>query len=262
MHNLFLFIVACIICADTTAQRVSYSKPVSYDIHLNFAVNKKTLDSLKVPINGFYDQMDIEGEFLSYQYWAQSDFTGETMPFMYLLTYFYMRGKDVISPYVMSIRPADKDYLAQIAYIRCDSLPVIDHLYWVLLTKDDSGDYKLKNPKGYLTRDWKRYTSGSVSYIVHPKKEYNEQEAKRMDSFNHYLAIYFYHDIIPVQYYSCGYLPDLFLPQGEDNFFMTGDYERRIGGNAAAMEKTIYSGKNSEYYPHELVHVYLSNIQV
>ncbi|MBW7912961.1 MAG: hypothetical protein H3C54_04500, partial [Taibaiella sp.] len=211
MNKLFLLLVACGVCINSIGQRVSYSKPVSYDIHLKYAVNQKTLDSLKIPLNGFYDHMDMEGEFLSHEYWAASDFTDGPMPFMYLLTYFYMRGKDAISPYVMSIRPADKDYLAQIAYIRCDSLPMIDHVYWVLLTKDNSEVYKLKNPKDYLTRNWKRYTSGTVSYIVNPKKKFNVHEAKRMDSFNHYLAEYFHHDIIPVQYYSCGYLPDLFL---------------------------------------------------
>ncbi|MBW7913466.1 MAG: hypothetical protein H3C54_07165, partial [Taibaiella sp.] len=42
----------------------------------------------------------------------------------------------------------------------------------------------------------------------------------------------------------------------------TGDYEHRTGGNADPMDKTIYSGNNSEFYPHELVHVYLTNIQV
>lgn len=246
---------------ESYSQDYYLSKPVAYDAHLQYAVSPATLDSLKEPLEGFFKMAG--GNLVSNEYWIDSDFEKFSLPYIYLFQYFYMRDPHTITPYVMSIEPdtISTDYLARVAYIRSDSTVTIDHIYFILLTKNADGVYKLKHPIDYLTRNWERHTVNKIEYIVTPERDFNERQAQRMDSFSIWLANYFEMKQIPFKYYSCGNLSTLYLPQGEDNMYMTGNYKKSIGGNALTGKgKIVFSGNNSEYYPHELVHIYVDHI--
>lgn len=258
---LFLLVGLNSLAKDTVKKPAKHSYTITYDQHLGVAINERTLDSLKISLNGFYK--NIMDSATRRKYWIASDFTAPySEPYAYLKSEMQILGPGKLQPNVISITPdsISSDYVAHIAYIKLGALPSVEQMNYVLLSKDASGNYKLKKPTDYLTRNWKHYTVGSIEYIVTPNKQFNRQEAVRMDSFSRAIATYFHTDVIPVKFYSCGYYPYIWYPWGQDNFFMTGNYNRLTGGQAVPLDKSIYCGNNSEYYPHELVHVYTTFI--
>lgn len=248
------FYAICVLAQDS-----SLVSKVTYDTHIESAIHYETLDSLKVPLEGFFNTL---GQSWESEHWNSSDYKTYSKPFLYLMQLPVMMDPVKLYPFVMSITPGiSNQYLAKIAYIRRDSITSIEKMYYVLISKNNSEKYKLSNPTGYLTRKWEKRDVGSMKYIINPKSGYNEVEAKRMDSLNTSLANYFHTEVIPVTYYSCSNHYDLWYAQGEDNYYMTGFIENAKGGRTVPEDKTIYAAINSQYYPHELAHIYIYKFQ-
>lgn len=231
--------------------------PVTFHENIANAVDNKLYDSLKTTFEGFFSTL---GESWESDYWYNNDYKLFKKPFAYLLLPLVTRSGNY-TPFVMSIESkGQSEYLAKIAYMQCDSPASITKILYVGIRKDGVDQYKLCNPLDYLTKKWNRYTVGSLEYVVNPNKIFNNSEATKMDSFNVAMSHYFKLPIISVKYYSCGFLPDFWYVQGEDKESMTGYYESSTGGKAAVEDKIIYSGNNTEYYPHELVHIYVQQL--
>jgi hypothetical protein len=244
--------VSCSIFANAQAPR--------YAGGIGYAVGKPTFDSLKVAINGFYLSKDSSST--ENRFWLKSDFSLFHNPFAYLLPAYHRENFEYL-PFITNITPVKpySDYLIYVSYLSTDSLGPyipIPGMFYIGATKDSSGNYMLKYPTDLLTLNWKKYQVGNGTFIVNPQKTYNPDQAGRMDSFNTFLGQYFRLPVEKFIYYSCGNVHEFEKLQGVDYYYMSGNFDSLTAGKRYYMlsEARIYSGNNSEYYPHELVHVY------
>ena len=115
------------------------------------------------------------------------------------------------------------------------------------------GDWKLKNPLSIHSRNWKRIKAGKITYIFPSTHWYSYVYAEKAVHFCDSIAEKFeVGEWEPFDFYITESADELGELLGFEFFFPgftqgRGMYDRRI----------LLSGKNSEFYPHELAHMVL-----
>ncbi|HMQ84543.1 MAG TPA: hypothetical protein PKA00_16630 [Saprospiraceae bacterium] len=134
-------------------------------------------------------------------------------------------------------------------------LDVISAVY----AKKINDQYLLISSAEYLKSIFEHHKVGNINYYVHPFHQFKKEEAEQMNEFNLKMAKEF--GIEPLEF-------DYFVASNARDIARTWGYEymNRMynptgkGGIASWQNMTIYSGNNSSYYPHELVHLYTFNV--
>ncbi len=162
---------------------------------------------------------------------------------------------------IIGIFPVSNGYYAlKSAFTHIDEAGEI-HLDLItsVYAKKIKGKFLLISSAEYLKTVLSHHKIGNINYYVHPFHKFNEKEAQKMNEFNLYLAKEF--DIKPIEF-------DYFVANTSREIVNVWGYEYlnamyqpdQTGGVASVQNKIIYSGNNSEYYPHELVHIYTSQV--
>lgn len=115
--------------------------------------------------------------------------------------------------------------------------------------------FLLVNSAEYHKSILKKYSVGNIDYYVHPTHKFDPKKAEKMNEFNQFLSKEF--DVAPLHfdYFVANNARDIVDIWGYE--YMTRMYiPIQTGGVASIHNRIIYSGNNSEYYPHELVHLY------
>lgn len=125
--------------------------------------------------------------------------------------------------------------------------------------KKVNGRYLLISSSQYHQAVWQKEHIGQITYYVHPNHSFNVEEADKMSAFNQKMADVFKVDPIPFDYFVSNYSREIVQLWGYE--YMSKIYiPGQTGGVADINNRIVYAGNNSEYYPHELVHVYASEI--
>ena len=130
-------------------------------------------------------------------------------------------------------------------------------IYNILVTRQQQG-FRLSRITDYHTRTWKNYTVGTIRFIVSPGRTYNPAEAQRLDSMNRHYASLLQLPVVQATYYSCTGSVEMFGVKGYD--YIPNMYIAESGGQADAEAGILYSALNTEWYPHELVHLYVDKL--
>lgn len=164
-------------------------------------------------------------------------------------------------PTLLELVPTEEDhaYLAKLAYMgnESDGFSSLRFICNIMVTKSGNR-YYLSRATRYYTRHWKQYTQGSIRFVVSPGRSYNEAEARRLDSFNTSCAAFLKVPVKSMTYYSCVNSEELFRLKGFD--YLPNMYFAATGGQADADAGLIYAAINSEWYPHELTHIYVNKL--
>src|SRR5690606_31917920 len=88
---------------------------------------------------------------------------------------------------------------------------------------------------------------------------FDNENALSMHQFSNKIASLFSCDPIPVTYYKFKNPIDLFQNIGID--YVINQFYASSGGFALQDTRTILAANNSEYYPHELCHIYTHPIR-
>ncbi|WP_375579460.1 hypothetical protein ABWH96_21095 [Marivirga tractuosa] len=192
------------------------------------------------------------------KYWYKPDFGTYIFPYSDI---YNIEHKDSIQnfyqPTLMEIVDTDEEHkkLAKIAFIGHDEINnenTIKAIYNIVATKT-KGNIVFSNPLGYFTKDWDKIQKGSIQYVVSPQKEFDETEAQMqleaIDKISEFYSI----DPLPITYYSCVGLKELFVIKGFDykpTMYIDG------GGGLAERHNIVLSANNTEVYTHEIVHHY------
>lgn len=158
---------------------------------------------------------------------------------------------------IIGIFPAEKNYYAlKSAFTYIDDKGEI-HLDTItsVYAKKFGNKYLLISSAEYYKDVLEHHKVGNINYYVHPFHKFNIKEAKKMNEFNIFLAKEF--NVEPMEF-------DYFVANNARDIVDIWGYEYvkrmyipiQTGGVASVHNKLIYSGNNSEYYPHELVHLY------
>lgn len=128
-----------------------------------------------------------------------------------------------------------------------------------VFAKKINGKYLLVNSSQYHKGLWKKEQVGQINYYVHPNHKFDKQQAEKMSLFNEEMAELFDIPSISFDYFVSNYSREIVRLWGYD--YMPKIYiPGQTGGLADISNGLVYAGNNSEYYPHELVHLYTNKV--
>ncbi|SMG09062.1 hypothetical protein SAMN05661096_00184 [Marivirga sericea] len=227
---------------------------ISSSIDQEDPLNQEVISTLKKFLQTKNDS------FKENEYWLAEDFDTFWFPFQDIYKiehkgsalYFYQ-------PSLMEIVNTEEEdkKLLKLAFIGHNDTTkenTLKSIYNIVANKTDTG-IVLSNPLHYFTRDWEKIYKGSIEYVVSPDREFNEEEAERQLEDVAKICDFFSTDPMPITYYSCVGLEELFQIKGFDyNPIMYWEG----GGGLAANLNIVFSGNRSELYTHEIMHLYTS----
>ncbi len=131
---------------------------------------------------------------------------------------------------------------------------VLEAIISVFAKKVDD-KYVLVSSSQYKKMIWQKEQVGSITYYVHPNHKFDTQQAEKMSAFNEKMAQLFDIPAISFDYFVSNYSREIVRLWGYE--YMAKIYiPGQTGGLADISNGLVYAGNNSEYYPHELVHLY------
>lgn len=158
---------------------------------------------------------------------------------------------------IIGIFPAEKNYYAlKSAFTHIDEKGEI-HIDTItsVYAKKIKNKYLLISSAEYNKDVLEHNKIGSINYYIHPFHKFDREKANKMNEFNIFLANEFNTRPMEFDYFVANNARDIVDIWGYE--YMKRMYiPNQTGGIASVHNKLIYSGNNSEYYPHELVHLY------
>jgi len=134
-------------------------------------------------------------------------------------------------------------------------LDVISSVY----AKKINGKLLLISSAEYLKTVFEYQKVGSINYYIHPFHKFKIEEAEQMNIFNIEMAKKFGVNPLKFDYFVASNARDIARTWGYE--YMNRMYNPSgKGGIASWRNMIIYSGNNSSYFPHELVHLYTYNV--
>lgn len=112
-----------------------------------------------------------------------------------------------------------------------------------------------ENVLDYNTKDFKTFTVDEIKYVIHQDHELNRKIVRKMVTFNKKMALFFEKDIMKFTYLLCKDMKQFKGIRGFDFDSMMVD-QNQIGGETFPADNLIFAGNDSEFYPHEVVHLY------
>ena len=130
-------------------------------------------------------------------------------------------------------------------------LDVITAVY----AKEIDGAYLLVSSAEYLKTVFEHKRVGQINYYIHPFHKFKMEEAEEMNAYNLKMAKEFEVDPLEFDYFVASNARDISRTWGYE--YMNRMYNPSgKGGVASWQNMIIYSGNNSSFFPHELVHLY------
>lgn len=205
------------------------------------------------------------GYFLGTQaskFWLESDFKRFKEPYYELVGIESGRlGENFYQPSLMEIIPTDETdkKIIKVAYIGYNietKSNLIKAIYNIIAVKKDNKIFFSKYID-YAAKDWQIKKVDNITYYISPLKNYNIQEVEKQKTDIKLLSEFFETEKFPIFYYSTVSPEEVFKLKGFDYHPMM--YLDQSGGFAENYN-IIISGNNSEYYTHEIVHLYTSKL--
>lgn len=198
------------------------------------------------------------------KYWSQNDFKTNIYPFYDLYKIEDSKyGKGFYKPSLMEIIPTknDSQKIVKIGYVGHDpetKQNIIKYVYNIIATKSEN-IIVFSMYLNYTTTNWKKASIESVTYKVSPSlnRTVNTKEALKQNEEIAILCKFFGTKKIPIVYYSCINPVEVFQIKGFD--YNTLMYTDKTGGLNEPGDIVI-SGNNSEYYMHEIIHIYIAHL--
>ena len=134
-------------------------------------------------------------------------------------------------------------------------LDVISAVY----AKKIEGKYLLISSAEYLKSVFEHRKVGGINYYIHPFHKFKLAEAERMNKYNLEMSKEFGVEPLEFDYFVASNARDIARTWGYE--YMNRMYNPSgKGGIASWRNMIIYSGNNSSYFPHELVHLYTYHV--
>ena len=252
--NLFLIVTACFGQTDTES-------PNEIVFHINSNVKNSDTDYFKEIVGNWKDYLNSQ-EFVRREnmHWDQNDMPYPDYSYISLLMELrtIVNNNDDVQCTIMGLIPAKNDYyLLKTMYTQQnDSTGVVELNHIVsVYAKLVEEKYLFFSSTQYLKEIYENRKIGEINYIIHPDHSFMEEDAIKMNKFNKRIAGLFETEPIEFDYVVTNNTTDLGQVLGL-NFFSYSYQPVQSGGMADNFNTIIYAGNNSEYYPHEVVHLY------
>lgn len=216
-------------------------------------------DSLNIQI------IETLGKFLetkSSKFWLESDIKTFKFPYHELIDIESGKmGSNFYRPSLMEIISTGEDgkKIVKVAYIGYNEETesnLIKAIYNMIAVKID-GKIFFSKYINYVTKDWRIKKEDNLTYYISPSKNFSLEEVEKQKADIKLLSEFFGVEKFPIFYYSAVSPEEVFKLKGFDYHPMM--YTSDSGGFAEDYN-VIISGNNSEYYTHEVVHLYTSKL--
>lgn len=192
--------------------------------------------------------------------WDSTDFDRYKYPFKSI--YWIETGwpkKYNYNPSLTAIVPAgaENQYILKLAFMETqnENSVFLKAIYNIMASVEDD-KVVFSSYTSYATQDWQQESLGSFTYLSSPARTFSMEDARKQEEFAEYLSKFFGITKIPILYYSCVDLEEMFNIMGYDyNWQM---YLHETGGQVG-FNNILYSGNNRDIYKHEVVHIYLAS---
>lgn len=123
-----------------------------------------------------------------------------------------------------------------------------------------NGEYKFINSTEFLKSNFNKRTVGNITYYYKDKYEFNMLKANKLKSFNQELSEMFNIEEIRFDYFILDNYREIIELRGYEfqydlNISFQG-ISNKNGARTDRINNVIYVGTDTEFYPHELVHLY------
>lgn len=178
--------------------------------------------------------------------------------FSYHLPDFFSKGAFTkYKPTLLSIYVIENDTIAKVSFNRIDSVgnTNLKAIFNFGLTTINS-ELKLENMVMVNSDGWIHRKVGTIEYVFPKCHKFSQQNADSMKTFNEKLSKIFNVTSFEIRYFITNNNIELQRLRGID--YLVDLYSLNIrSGLAEPNNGIIYSGNGSEYYPHEMVHLYI-----
>ena len=244
---------------------VSYAQTASYDtIHLSISplvnqqdsLNQKIIATLKLFLNS------KDSSYTENKYWLKSDFEKYTDPYGDFEGMDAGRlGKHYYQPSLMEIVETDKAdrKIAKVAFIGHNeetNANIIRVIYNIVATRQDK-NIVFSMYMDYVTKDWKKYKANNILYKISPCRTINLNDVTKQNKAENALCKFLNTEPVPITFYSCTSPKELFEILGFD--YHPNMYVDTSGGWSRP-KNIVISANKSEYYMHEVTHIYLNKL--
>ncbi|MDR2276160.1 MAG: hypothetical protein LBF27_34970 [Sphingobacterium sp.] len=232
-------------CQDTPPIAVS---PI---VDLDIPVNQKIVNT----VDSFLRVRDDYTNINRYKFCEKSDFDRFGSPYSFLQNMENNNsGQRVFNPCVMEIIPwiPQKQYIVKISFIS-SSKPLLKAIVNVI-AKYDNDTVKISSYLHFTEQTWQKKEKGEITYYISRNRLKNvDKDINSQIKFNKKMSQYFDIPRIPLTYYSASTVEEFFNMQGFQYHPMM--YADSTGG--VVYKNNVLSANNSEYYPHEISHLYI-----
>lgn len=161
---------------------------------------------------------------------------------------------------IIGVFPVKHDYYCLKSAFMHDAngelfLDVIPTVY----AKKFNGKFLLVNSTTYYKEILEHHKIGNINYYVHPFHKFDFEKAKQMSVFCEEMTKMFDMKIFEIDYFVSNTSREITEIWGYE--YMDRMYRpEQTGGVALVSQNIVLAGNNSEYYPHEVVHLYAYNV--
>jgi hypothetical protein len=189
-------------------------------------------------------------------YWLPADF--KTYQYPYLDIYQVGMQDDsgnFLQPTLIDIVETDSttQRIVKLGYLRQAADPAANVMVYKVIANLSGPKVLFSRYTDYATRAWANYEIGSIRYVISPHRKLDSLAVRRQGEDIDRLCAFLEATPIHLTYFSCTDPLELFQIKGFD--YHPKMYWAKTGG-LAEHANMIYSGGNSEYYTHEITHLY------
>lgn len=149
----------------------------------------------------------------------------------------------------------DKRSLVKIAWIKSSNGYGNLYAIYNLIAIKNNNKILFENVLDFNVKDFKIFSVDEIEYVTYNDYVFNHNNAKKMVNFNKKMSLFFERETINFTYFLCKDMNHFKRIRGFDFDNMMVD-ENQIGGETFPADNVIFAGNNSEFYPHEVVHLY------
>lgn len=251
-----LLLVAIVACKSQKNNTENYSLSISP------LINQKDSTNIRI-INALSDFLESKDKSLTQNiHWLPSDFEKYGYPYydLYMIEASKF-GSTFYKPTLMEIIPtkASNKKIIKLAFIghRLEQNENQIKSIYNIIANIENENILFSKYLDLACQDWQIINSGSLTYKISPlRKAVQSQIENQLKDINK-ICGFFNTDPIPITYYSCTSVKEVFEIRGFD--YHTLMYVDTTGG-LADFGNIIYSGNNAETYTHEITHVYTKKL--
>ena len=152
------------------------------------------------------------------------------------------------------IKIDEKRSVIKIALIKANNN--FGNLFAIYNFISDSSENKVRfeNILDYNVKNFKVFIVDEIKYLTYQEYSFDKKNADKLVQFNKQMATFFEKEVISFTYFLCKDMNHFRMIRGFDFDDMMVS-QNQIGAETFPSENLIFSGNNSEYYPHEVVHL-------